>query len=47
MANAALTGHSYQFAPSHEDKDLADGKTAAYLQALEVREGFRGRGLGG
>jgi ribosomal protein S18 acetylase RimI-like enzyme len=35
-----------QFVPTHEDRDLADGKTTAYLQALEVREHFRGRGLG-
>ena len=35
-----------QFVPNHEDKDLADGKTTAYLEALEVREDFRKRGLG-
>jgi probable phosphoglycerate mutase len=35
-----------QFVPTHEDPDLADGKTTAYLQALEVREDCRRQGLG-
>ena len=35
-----------QLVPTHEDADLADGKTTAYLQALEVREDCRRRGLG-
>ena len=35
-----------QFVPNHEDKDLADGKTIAYLEALEVKDDLRRRGLG-
>lgn len=35
-----------QFVPRHEDPDLADGASTAYLQALEVREDMRRRGLG-
>ncbi len=35
-----------QFVPNHEEKDLADGQTTAYLEALEVKDGFRRRGLG-
>jgi probable phosphoglycerate mutase len=44
-ANDQLVG-TFQFVPNHEDKDLADGRLTAYLQALEIREGFRRRGLG-
>ncbi len=35
-----------QFVPRHEDPDLGDGASTAYLQALEVREDMRRRGLG-
>ena len=44
-AGGQLVG-TVQFVPAHVDSDLADGKTTAYLQALEVREDFRRRGLG-
>ncbi|MGE5579641.1 MAG: N-acetyltransferase family protein [Bacillota bacterium] len=46
---AEASGHivgTVQFVPTHADNDLADGKTTAYLQALEVKEDFRNRGLG-
>jgi len=35
-----------QYVPNHAEKDLADGRTTAYLEALEIREDFRKRGLG-
>jgi ribosomal protein S18 acetylase RimI-like enzyme len=35
-----------QLVPNHKEEDLADGKTTAYLEALEVKEDFRKRGLG-
>jgi ribosomal protein S18 acetylase RimI-like enzyme len=44
-ASGQLVG-TVQFVPTHEDKDLADGETTAYLEALEVREDYRKRGLG-
>lgn len=44
-ASGQLVG-TVQFVPNHEDSDLADGKTTAYLEALEGREDFRKRGLG-
>jgi probable phosphoglycerate mutase len=44
-AGGQLVG-TVQFVPTHADRDLADGKATAYLQALEVKEDFRKRGLG-
>lgn len=35
-----------QFVPTHAEDFLADGKTTAYLEALEVKEEFRKRRLG-
>ena len=42
----ALLGELYTFLDIGEDRDVADGKTTAYLCAFRVKEGFRGRGLG-
>ncbi len=35
-----------QFVLSHDDPELGDGRTIAYLQALEVRPDHRRRGVG-
>ena len=40
-----LIGELYVFM-NLDDKDFADGKTAAYLCAFRVKEGYRGQGLG-
>lgn len=45
QAGDRLVG-TIQLVPNHEDHDLADGHTTAYLEALEVKEDFRRRGLG-
>ena len=42
----ALIGELYAFLDIEEDRDFADGSTAAYLCAFRVRKDFRGRGLG-
>ena len=41
-----LIGELYAFLDLEEDRELADGKTTAYLCAFRVRRDYRGRGLG-
>ena len=35
-----------QFVSEHSDRDLAEGKVTAYLQALEVKPQYRRQGIG-
>ena len=41
-----LVGELYAFLGIEEDRDFADGKTAAYLCAFRIRKDHRGRGIG-
>ena len=41
-----LVGELYAFLDIEEDRDFADGKTAAYLCAFRIRKDHRGRGIG-
>ncbi len=41
-----LIGELYAFFNIDEDRDFADGRTAAYLCAFRVKEEYRGQGLG-
>ena len=41
-----LIGELYAFLDIEEDKDFADGRTAAYLCAFRVKPAYRGQGLG-
>ena len=41
-----LIGELYAFLNIEEDRDFADGSTAAYLCAFRVKKEYRGRGLG-
>ncbi|PSP21902.1 MAG: hypothetical protein BRC59_06770 [Cyanobacteria bacterium SW_4_48_29] len=45
LAGEEIVG-TVQFVPEKEDRDLADGKSTAYLQALEVCPKHRQQGIG-